>query len=194
MKVKTVSRTGWPRILSGREFVSKRSDQELDGILALFYLERVSAPLVKTMGGYPVIIADNDYYWMQYGPRGKNFWLTAMLNRKREIVQWYFDITLKNDLDCPEGPKFYDLYLDVAVTAAGKCFLLDEDELLEAFQAGEFDREVYNMAYRTAYNIIRQVSEHMAELTETTRTHFKELIREADWDRENSCNFGKGKV
>lgn len=181
MKIKTVSRKGWPRILSGREFISGRGASDFDGILALFYLERVDAPLVKTMGGHPIIIADNDYYWMQFGPRGQNYWLTAMFNRKREIVQWYFDITLKNDLDCREGPKFYDLYLDVVVTRDGRCYMLDEDELLEAYQAGEFGRDVYDMAYRTAYKIIGEVSNHVDELYRFTAEHFKELLKESGW-------------
>ncbi|HIU67130.1 MAG TPA: DUF402 domain-containing protein [Candidatus Caccomorpha excrementavium] len=181
MKIKTISRKGWPRIISGKEFVSGKTYDDFDGVLALFYMEQVRMPLVKMMGGHTIVIADNDYYWMQFGPRERHYWLTAMYNRKREIVQWYFDITFRNELDSPEGPRFYDLYLDVAVTGEGRYFLLDEDELLAAYRSGEFGKEVYDMAYRTAYDIIRRLSGREEELYRYTESHFRELLLEAGW-------------
>ncbi len=181
MKIKTVTRKGWVRVLSGKEFISHRACDDFDGVMALFYLERVREPLVKWMGGQEVVIADDDYYWMQFGPREKNYWLTVMYNRERRIVQWYFDVTLRNELDSPEGPRFYDLYLDVAVTQEGRYFLLDEDELLAAYRSGEFGRDVYDAAYQTAYDIIRSLSGREDELYRYTEAHFREVLLEAGW-------------
>jgi len=181
MKIKTISRNGWSRILSGREYVSKRTREDFDGILALFYLEKVTEPLIKTMEGEDVVIADDDYYWMQFGPRDDHYWLTVMFDRKREMVQWYFDITFCNELDAPEGPRFTDLYLDLVVLPSGNMVLLDEDELLWAYQQGEFSKEAYEMAYRKAEELKEKIKGRIPELKAFTETCFWDVMREAGW-------------
>ncbi|MBO5198870.1 MAG: DUF402 domain-containing protein [Lachnospiraceae bacterium] len=181
MKIKTISRDGWNRILSGREYVSTKKREEFDGILALFYLEKVTGPLVKIMEDKQVVLADDDYYWMQFGPRGENYWLTVMFDRKREIVQWYFDITLRNELDAEGGPRFFDLYLDLVVLPSGTNILLDEDELLEAYRAGEFSKEIYDMAYRKVSELQEKLCGRVKELNTFTRKYFFELLEEAGW-------------
>lgn len=72
--------------------------------------------------------------------------MTAVINEKKEIVQWYFDITLANALTKDGVPYFDDLFLDVVVLPNKEIFVLDEDELLNALNNGNISEDDYRLA------------------------------------------------
>lgn len=72
--------------------------------------------------------------------------MRAFLNNKKEIILYYFDITLNNGLDDITNSLYYDdLYLDV-VKKGEDISILDEDELIEALKNGKIDKKEYELA------------------------------------------------
>ncbi|MGW8821643.1 DUF402 domain-containing protein [Paenibacillus lautus] len=51
-----------------------------------------------------------------------------MLNEKKEIIQWYFDISKNIGISDQGVPFWDDLYLDVIVFPNGNLYIKDEDE------------------------------------------------------------------
>ena len=65
---------------------------------------------------------------------------------KKEIILYYFDITLQNGFDSLNDSLYYDdLYLDV-VKQDENIDVLDEDELIEALENGKINKNEYELA------------------------------------------------
>ena len=116
---------------------------------------KVKTPIMHIMyeDGENVTIVGNGCHWIQFAPKNKNWWLTCMLNETGEFKHAYFDAT---DYNIINGTKswFCDLYLDIVIKNDGKSYILDEDELLEALNKTEINREQYNKAHLVANEII----------------------------------------
>ncbi|MGW8918535.1 DUF402 domain-containing protein [Paenibacillus lautus] len=65
---------------------------------------------------------------MQHFPSESNYCVTTMLNEKKEIIQWYFDISKNIGISDQGVPFWDDLYLDVIVFPNGNLYIKDEDE------------------------------------------------------------------
>lgn len=79
-----------------------------------------------------------------------------MFDRGGEIIQYYFDLSLKNEID-GENSWFTDLYLDVVLLPDGRVALLDEDELDAALGKGTITALEYALAVRTAKMLMQSV-------------------------------------
>ena len=113
---------------------------DLSGEVALVRMEEVRAPLVVKHGETGVRVADAGFFWLEAAPRARHWWLTAALDENGGIVQYYFDITLENDIRPGGQSSFLDLFLDVVLTPGGDVYILDRDELAAALSAGEISR------------------------------------------------------
>ena len=60
--------------------------------------------------------------------------------KKNEIIEWYFDVINKSGLE-NNIPYIEDLYLDIVITYLGEIFVLDEDELHQAFVNKDTDNK-----------------------------------------------------
>lgn len=145
---KYLSRDGWSRVVRSR-FVCREIKEGMAGLL---YLEKVTKPLVTKCFADNFTIVDDGYYWMQIAPRDANWWLTVMLNERKEIVQYYFDITRTNVLRGRDS-WFEDLMLDVVVLPDGTSVLLDQDELDMALEQGNITKAEHSLASRMATEI-----------------------------------------
>ena len=114
------------------------------------------SPFVKAVCGRRLTLADAGYLWVQLLLDGKNWALTIMYNERREVLQFYFDITLQNAVSEDGRPCFDDLYLDVVFFPDGSRLLLDEDELDGALQQGEISEEQAAMAQQQAQAILQK--------------------------------------
>ena len=110
---------------------------DLSGEVALVRMEEVRAPLVVKHGETGVRVADAGFFWLEAAPRARPWWLTAALDENGGIVQYYFDITLENDIRPGGQSSFLDLFLDVVLSPGGDVYILDRDELAAALSAGE---------------------------------------------------------
>ena len=163
--------------LFGREYVcEKLQENNIKGVAGLIYIKKVTSPCIKEHEeGKKIKIADNNYYWLQIGIEGKNFWITAMYNDKKELIQYYIDITKKNVIN--DEPYFYDLFLDIVVSSSGKCILLDEDELKNALDEKIINHKEYEFAYAEAKRIIENIPNNKENLDSLCRKYFNILLK-----------------
>lgn len=148
---KTVYRSAWPRVLS-RDFVcsylpAKPERCLPEGVVSLFRIRQVTERSVKFMDGKPYTITDNGYCWLQFAPKEGHIWLTAMYDPSLTLIQYYFDISYRNDVFPDGNAFFFDLFLDLVLLPDGTRFVLDEDELLAAEAAGQITPEMTALAF-----------------------------------------------
>lgn len=97
-----------------------------------------------------VCLIDNDYYIVEVIPKKENYIMRVYFNEKKERVEYYFDITLRNGLDKESNIPYYDdLYLDITINKEGIINVLDEDELLDALDKKEISKKEFDLANKT---------------------------------------------
>ena len=148
---------------------------DLSGEVALVRMEEVRAPLVVKHGETGVRVADAGFFWLEAAPRARHWWLTAALDENGGIVQYYFDITLENDIRPGGGSSFLDLFLDVVLIPGGGVHTLDQDELDGALRAGEITPQQHALAVREAAALCRALPAREGELAAFCREWFERL-------------------
>lgn len=157
LEKKYISKKNWRRVITKKEVFMPFSYKNLNGEVALVKIEKVTEPLYKEYGKKIVKIADDGYFWLQIGIKNKNYWITAMYDDEKRLIQYYIDITREN-IVCENGESyFYDLFLDIVQLSNGDIFLLDEDELAEALENKTIGEKEYLLAHSEAKNIIRLI-------------------------------------
>jgi len=155
LKVKYADRSHWNRVEERSFSVHHENNDRFQGTLAILRIHQVRTRLVVPYGESNLCIADDGYVWVQHFPSGEHFTVTAMLDGEGQIVQWYIDIIHAYG-ETEEGVPWYeDLYLDVVAFPNGEYFSMDEDELEEALQEGEINKEQYDLAWRTHQKVVR---------------------------------------
>ena len=97
------------------------------------------------------------YYIVEILPKNKNYAVRIFVNPSMEKLLYYFDITLENGLDKETLIPFYDdLYLDV-VLEGDKIYVLDENELEEAFEKNNITYDQYNLAIEEKNKLIQSI-------------------------------------
>ena len=105
-------------------------------------------------------VIDNDYYVLEVVPKNENYAMRVFLDPDKKPLEYYFDICENTRLDEKfHVPMYDDLYLDVT-SAFGEINILDEDELLEAYQEKEFDKEKLNHVYKVKDKLVKEIKEH----------------------------------
>ncbi len=100
-------------------------------------------------------IINRNYIWLAMYPVDKNYAITAMFNEKNEIIEWYFDVINKSGLE-NNIPYIEDLYLDIVITYLGEIFVLDEDELHQAFVNKDITKEQFEVALKTRQYLVEK--------------------------------------
>ena len=129
----------------------KIDDVFFSGIVSLLTIDEVSESVYSSTGHYKII--DKGYKWLQLAPFDDYYWLTVRIINDN-IEDSYFDVTSKNHFDDLDDPWFEDLYLDIIIPYKEKPILVDEDELLKAYEDGLIDKGAYDKAYKAAHKII----------------------------------------
>jgi len=144
-------------------------EEDLKGYAALIKIEEVISPLI--IG--ETCFYDNGYSQINFLPDDEHWYLSAIYNEKGKIVEWYFDITGKNDLDIDGNPYCVDLYLDMALMPDGKILTLDEDEIKAALDEGKITQKEFDMAY----NVLNKLKETInVEYMETFCSRLRLLL------------------
>ncbi len=157
MKRKLVDGSDWQRIIEKKYKQTYIDSEDYKGHIAIIYIDKVKEPLNVTMGNKKYSLADDGYKWVKFLPDNLNYAAIAMYDSNNSIVQWYFDIINQSGLD-EEGKLFYDdVYLDVVVFPQQDIFLLDEDELEEALIKEIITKEQYDLAYKTARDLMEEI-------------------------------------
>lgn len=177
VKLKNMSRSSWKRITKRDYKTEKIMENGIKGIASLLHIKEIESPLVKSYeDGISVKIADRDFYWLQIGIENKNYWITAMYDNNKKLVQYYIDITLKNLINYDEESYFYDLFLDVVILPDNKVILLDEEELKQALKEEVINKTQYDLAYNMASKITSYIINNKSSFDDFCYRYFQTLL------------------
>ena len=131
--------------------------------------------IIKTKKNWTVdeekrCIMDEGYTWLEMYPQGENYCITAMCDKNKNIKEWYIDIAKYTGIE-EKVPYEDDLYLDVVIVPDGRVHILDENELLEAYNNEIITKEEYNLAYATRDIVIRKYANNIEELVKMTKKY-----------------------
>lgn len=153
MKRKIADRPNWARIIQKRYYQEFIQDDVFEGHVSLLFLDQVREPVHVKYGSREVCIVDHRYWWLMFFPENASYCLTVMIDGNMEIKQWYFDIVRSIQFTEEGVPVIEDLYLDVVVLPNGEHYILDEDELIAAYEEGEIDKNDYTLAKDALENL-----------------------------------------
>lgn len=157
---------------NGNIIIKNFNDKYFNGDIALIKFDKMYEPyMIKNIN---LCIANDGYKWLEFYNYDKKIRLTAMYNENNEIIEWYFDIAKK--IGKENGiPYEEDLYLDVVVTPNGDIKLLDEDELNDAYNRLEVNKETYDMAYNETNKLMKKLENNKNKLKEFTDKYLKQM-------------------
>lgn len=164
MRRKNIDIRDWERIEKIKDVVYKKSEDIFKGYVCVSLIEKVYEKFVCNLGERQFCLIDDGYTWIRHQPLQKNWVLSTMLDDKKNIIEWYFDITKENSVDEDGCPYYDDLYLDVVVLPSGEIVLLDEDELEDALNRGEITKDEFALAYSTANEIMNSMAKDVQGL------------------------------
>ncbi len=140
-----------------------RKDDFFEGGVGLITFTGLTEPEMVDSPYGKLCIGDNGYQWLEIAPKGRNYVITTMF-KENEIFQHYVDVTLRNEISENGDAVFYDMLLDVVVTKDGKALILDENELEEAYAKKVIGDAEYELAKRTAREVIDLFNSEKEEL------------------------------
>ncbi|WP_339293157.1 DUF402 domain-containing protein [Paenibacillus sp. FSL W8-0187] len=178
MKRKRADRLDWHRVLK-RNFVSRVIDEDgFKGHVTLISIHTVKEPLKRNINNQEICLVDDGYYWMQHFPSESNYCVTTMINEKKEIIQWYFDIA--KCVGISEGiPYWDDLYLDIVVFPSGDFYIKDEDELEEALNKRHINEEEYKLAKNIMNDLVKDIEIRENTIIKNSMNHFEYILMES---------------
>jgi len=174
--IRDMRRSDWHRILEREYKASPCSFQNMDGVVSLLQMKKVTEPLKVKHEFGEVLIADVGYSWLQVAFNDQLFWATMMYSPEGRFLQGYFDITAWNRFDDMDNPTFQDMYLDLVLTADRKILVLDEDELADALKQKEITEEEYRQTVKTGEELHRFLQEKGEEFLDFCSEWRKTLI------------------
>ena len=103
-------------------------------------------------------VMDNGYYIFEVVPKNDNYAMRLFLNNNKEPLEYYFDICKNNRLDSLfKVPCYDDLYLDI--TYLDGCInILDENELIAAYESGDVSQEDYELVYKMKDRLLDEIN------------------------------------
>lgn len=102
-------------------------------------------------------VMDNGYYVFEVVPKNDNYAMRLFLDQNKRPLEYYFDITKNNGLDEISKIPFYDdLYLDITYLD-GEINILDEDELIEAFNSRDITKEDFDLVYKMRDRLLDEI-------------------------------------
>ena len=102
---------------------------------------------------------------MEIIPKKGNYALRIFIDSNKNIVEYYFDIIKESGIDEEyKVPYFIDLYLDIAVLYTGRIDILDEDELLDAYDKKDITKEEYEIVLKTKEKLLKEIKKDTNKL------------------------------
>lgn len=130
----------------------------LDYYACIKNIKKVNKPFIISNGA---CLIDNNYTIVEILPKNENYSMRVYLNEKKEILQYYFDISLENGIDKDSLIPYYDdLYLDITYFD-GEIKLLDYNELEEAFENKTITKNQFDLAQKSANKLIEELTNNI---------------------------------
>ena len=115
----------------------------------------IKEPFILSNG---LCVIDNNYYIMEVIPKNENYAMRVFFNNKKEILEYYFDVSLGNGMDKETGIPYYDdLFIDVTKTK-DKVDVLDEDELKDTLDNNEISITDFKLANKIRDILLEQIN------------------------------------
>lgn len=175
VKRKFMNRSNWKRLVKNRFFKKNSSFFGKNCIVGLLILDRVVEPLTLDNNFGKYTIADNGYKWLQIAAENENYWITAMFDDNDNLVQMYSDVTDGNVLG--DDPYFDDLFVDV-VLFNDEVFMIDQDDLINAYREGVITTLQYNKAKVVSLRLYDFVKDNKKEIIDYCYRMLSELSEE----------------
>lgn len=143
-------------------------DESLNSYITLKEVKELTEPHIIPVNGEWITKLDKGYTILEYSPIDELYNVREHINDKKEILEYYFDIILQREIRKEDGldiPFYNDLYLDVivyekAATKSEPFILLDDrDELKAALKEEKIDQEEYDLAYKVANALMKEIKE-----------------------------------
>ena len=160
-----------------KKYINKYfNNEEFQGNISLLTVVKVNEKITKIRDGKEVVVIDDNFKRLEiYPENNKNIALCASLNNKDEIINWFFDIAANSSLSESGVPYIDDLYLDIILYPSGKIKIEDEDELKEALNKKDITKEQFDLAYKVANNLIKEIDGKVPELIKFTNKYYELL-------------------
>ncbi len=179
LKIKGVVRKNWERVETSYTKVVHVNYQNTVYYISATYFDKIRSPKWIKVKEEEVCILKDYYMTIQILPVGKNYVVTAWLDDKGTILQWYFDITARNFIGEDQLPYFEDLYLDVTFDLKDRMIVLDENELKEAYEQKIITPEQFALVYQELDKIVenvRQYKEALIKVSDRWYHYFIEIF------------------
>ena len=141
------------------------------GDVCYYYFKKVVDKITIPDGS---CIMNDNYEWLEFYDYNSKIKLTAIYDDQNQIIEWYFDIARKIGKE-NSTPYEDDLYLDVLLIPNGEITLLDEDELQLAYDRLEISKEIYDMAYNEANQLINKLRNNTYKVKGFTDEYLKQF-------------------
>ena len=148
-------------------------NSDYKGYLSQIHIIRANQP-PKQEGEEYIERANSGYKWLEFYPENSNIAMTVCYNNENKILQWYFDIINNVGIE-NNNPYFEDLYLDVTLTPENKIELLDEDEINEALELKNITKKQYDMAYKTAKELMKRIDGNVEKIAKFSNKYFDKI-------------------
>lgn len=146
---------------------------DFKGYLGQIHIIKANQP-PKELGEDYIERANSGCKWLEFYPENSNIAMTVAYNHENKILNWYFDIINKIGIE-NDNPYFEDLYLDITLTPQNKMELLDEEELEEALKTNDVTKEQYDLAYKTAKELMKKIDGKQNELIKFSNKYFDKI-------------------
>jgi predicted RNA-binding protein associated with RNAse of E/G family len=172
MKRKYADRANWSRILDKSYSSIFIDEKNFYGHIAFLELSKVKEQLSVTYGNNNLCIVDDGYVWLQHFPLRGEVVLTSTFDQDGNLVQCYFDIVKTVGVTLEGIPYCDDLFIDVVALPNGENYILDEDELEEAYKNKVITEEDYEFAKCIALELVESLKENRNYLMNSTERYY----------------------
>ncbi len=109
-------------------------------------------------------LIDDGYYVVEVLPLNENYAMRVFVDKNKNPLEYYFDISKKNGFDEEtKAPYYDDLFTDVIVLE-NKLFVVDENELKDAFNNGIITAEDVDLANETTKKLVGELNNNTNKL------------------------------
>ena len=167
-------RAGW-HALRWR-FACRETTGPYPGIVSLTVLDELERPFFAGPPACQKRVVDSGFFWIQLAPERERWWLTAMFDENRRLVQFYFDITFGNILRPGGASLCPDAFVDVILEPDGEPRIVDLDELGAACRSGDITPARYARAAADAAETASRFRGRAGELEVLSRGWLEDLL------------------
>lgn len=132
--------------------------KEEDLFITIKKYKSISDPFTLTNeNGEKIKYIDKDYYLVELTPLKENYNIRFYFDNNKNFIDYYIDITYENG-EKYKLPYYVDLYLDIIhYPNSNTVKFCDEDELENALKNKIISKKDYNMAYRVANKLLKEI-------------------------------------